>query len=56
MELPAFKRVLRDFLVTSKEFSIQGEQNSELFREERDEEERRILEQRQAVPGLVRPN
>lgn len=59
MDLNAFKQHLRDFLVTIKEFSTDGQDNSELFAEEK-EAELELLRQEQmqyiaSVPGLMRP-
>ena len=57
MDLPTFKTLLRDFLVTLKEFS--GEDNSQLFDEEKQrqqqEQQQAMMAQRSAVPGLVKP-
>ncbi len=57
-DLQAFKQALRDFLVQIKEFS--GEDNSELFAEEREAQVRMqqqaLLMQKQAIPGMLKPN
>lgn len=53
-ELGAFKNQLRDFLIQSKEFSAQD--NNDLYAEEaavqREAERRRML----SIPGLVAPS
>jgi exportin-1 len=58
MDLPTFKTHLRDFLIQLKEFS--AEDNSGLFGEEHDAQERQHLEaqtaHRNAVPGLLKPS
>jgi len=48
----AFKQHLRDFLVDLKEF--QEADNSELFREEAEQNSKNVLNKRMQVPGLVR--
>jgi len=53
-DLPRFQSHLRDFLVQIKEFSG-GEDNAQLFLEEKEAELNRIRQQQMAVPGLVRP-
>lgn len=59
MELNTFKQHLRDFLIQLKEFSSDND-NSEMFSEERDreklEQEKALLAQRSAVPGLLKPS
>jgi len=58
MDLPSFKTHLRDFLIQLKEFST--EDNSGLFGEEQDAQQRQQLEAQQAhrsaVPGLMKPS
>ncbi|KAI2505592.1 CRM1 C terminal [Fragilaria crotonensis] len=58
MDLQTFKAHLRDFLIQLKEFSV--EDNSGLFGEEaerqRMEKEEELLQQRRAVPGLLKPS
>jgi len=54
-DINRFQSHLRDFLVKIKEFST-GEDNSQLFLEEREAELNRIRQQQMAVPGLVRAN
>jgi exportin-1 len=58
MDLPSFKTHLRDFLIQLKEFS--AEDNSGLFGEEQEAQQRRLLEAQQAhrsaVPGLMKPS
>jgi exportin-1 len=58
MDLTTFKTHLRDFLIQLKEFS--AEDNSGLFGEEQDAQERQQLEAREAhrsaVPGLLKPS
>ena len=58
MDLPTFKTHLRDFLIELKEFS--SEDNSALFTEEREraaqEQQRAIMAQRSAVPGMLKPS
>lgn len=58
MDLTTFKTHLRDFLIQLKEFS--AEDNSGLFGEELDAQERQQLEAREAhrsaVPGLLKPS
>lgn len=57
-ELPAFKEHLRDFLVQIKEFA--GEDDSDLFLEERESELRFAQEQKRriqmSVPGILNPH
>jgi exportin-1 len=58
MDLNTFKMHLRDFLIELKEFS--SEDNSALYAEEQDraarEREQRILAERSAVPGMLKPS
>jgi len=54
-DINRFQSHLRDFLVKIKEFSG-GEDNAQLFLEEREAELTRIRQQQMAVPGLVRAN
>eukprot|EP00970_Alexandrium_tamarense_P000601 scaffold69_cov198-Alexandrium_tamarense.AAC.41 len=58
MDLPTFKTHLRDFLIQLKEFS--SEDNSGLFGEEQEEQQRERMEaqeaSRRAVPGLLKPS
>jgi exportin-1 len=58
MDLNTFKSHLRDFLIELKEFS--SEDNSGLFAEEQDraarEREQRIMAERSAVPGMLKPS
>lgn len=58
MDLTTFKVHLRDFLIQLKEFSV--EDNSGLFGEEAEREARQrdeaLRQQRQAVPGLLKPD
>ncbi|KAJ1569665.1 Karyopherin transporter [Cladochytrium tenue] len=53
-DLHSFKAHLRDFLITLKEFA--GEDNSELFLEEREAEVRVKKEQLDQIPGMVKPH
>ncbi|GAB6021702.1 Exportin-1 [Chamberlinius hualienensis] len=57
-ELPKFKEHLRDFLVQIKEYT--GEDTSDLFLEEREEELRTAQEQKRriqlSVPGILNPH
>ncbi|VEU38479.1 unnamed protein product [Pseudo-nitzschia multistriata] len=58
MDLSTFKTHLRDFLIELKEFS--AEDNSALFSEEQEAERRRqekaMMAQRSAVPGMIKPS
>jgi exportin-1 len=58
MDLPSFKMHLRDFLIQLKEFST--EDNAGLYGEENEMEaqqrEESLRQQRQAVPGLLKPD
>mmetsp|Transcript_3614 Transcript_3614/g.7085 ORF Transcript_3614/g.7085 Transcript_3614/m.7085 type:complete len:1087 (-) Transcript_3614:57-3317(-) len=58
MDLPTFKTHLRDFLIQLKEFSV--EDNSGLFGEEAEAQQRQQMEAQQAyrsaVPGLLKPS
>ncbi len=58
MDLPTFKTHLRDFLIQLKEFSV--EDNSGLFGEEAEAQQRQHMEAQQAyrsaVPGLLKPS
>lgn len=50
-DLPAFKSHLRDFLVNMKEF---GDDNSELYVEEQEAQQKKLQAQRESIPGLVK--
>ncbi len=56
--LPAFKEHLRDFLVQIKEFT--GDDNSDLFLEEREEALRKAANEKrrmqESVPGILNPH
>ncbi len=56
--LPAFKEHLRDFLVQIKEFT--GEDQSDLYLEEREEALRKAAEEKrriqESVPGILNPH
>ena len=58
IDLPTFKTHLRNFLIELTEFQV--EDNQGLFDEEKqkglEESERRQMEARQAVPGMLKPS
>jgi len=55
-DLPAFKSHLRDFLVQIKEYSGKGDDNSELFLEEKERSKQEDRQRRMAIPGMIKPS
>jgi len=54
LDLPSFKNHIRDFLVQSKEFSVQD--NKDLYAEEAAAQRERERQRMLAIPGLIAPS
>ncbi|KAJ5073962.1 exportin [Anaeramoeba ignava] len=52
-DLPNFKNHLRDFLIQLKEFT--GQDNTDLFEEEKQLQKQQDFERRKQIPGFINP-